>query len=111
MGQTKASTFKGLLTADRLIVTPGQYAVFVAFLNQGDEVIMFEPFFDQYMPSITLNGGVPVFVPLHPQTDGKERPTGKDWVLDFDELRYVFALHKLIAVSLNIEQTSYHAPH
>lgn len=67
---------------------PGQYSVFTAFLEQGDEVIMFEPFFDQYLPSVTLNGGKPVYVPLHPDLSGK-RPNSSDWRIDFDELRYV----------------------
>ncbi|KAF9646775.1 PLP-dependent transferase [Thelephora ganbajun] len=65
----------------------GQYSVFVAFLEHGDEVILFEPFFDQYLPSVTFNGGVPVYVPLHPQTADVSKPTGHDWKIDFDELR------------------------
>lgn len=65
----------------------GQYSVFVAFLEQGDEVILFEPFFDQYLPSVTFNGGVPIYVPLHPRTAGIDKPTGHDWKIDFDELR------------------------
>jgi len=65
----------------------GQYSVFTAFLEQGDEVIMFEPFFDQYLPSVTFNGGKPVYVPLHPPTDVTEHPTSNDWTIDFDELR------------------------
>ncbi|KAI0082568.1 aminotransferase [Panus rudis PR-1116 ss-1] len=64
----------------------GQYSVFVAFLEQGDEVIMFEPFFDQYLPSVTFNGGKPVYVPLHPNLT-KSHITGDDWTLDLDELR------------------------
>ncbi|KAJ3488732.1 hypothetical protein NLI96_g2632 [Meripilus lineatus] len=64
----------------------GQYSVFVAFLEQGDEVIMFEPFFDQYLPSVTFNGGVPVYVPLHPDMT-KPKITSDDWKIDFDELR------------------------
>lgn len=64
----------------------GQYSVFVAFLEQGDEVIMFEPFFDQYLPSVTFNGGVPVYVPLHPdKTEGNI--TSNEWKIDFEELR------------------------
>ncbi|KAI0638307.1 PLP-dependent transferase [Trametes polyzona] len=64
----------------------GQYSVFVAFLEQGDEVIMFEPFFDQYLPSVTFNGGVPVYVPLHPpKHDGAH--SSSEWTIDFDELR------------------------
>jgi len=65
----------------------GQYSVFTAFLEHGDEVIMFEPFFDQYLPSVTFNGGKPVYVPLHPPTKG-DKPTSDQWTIDFDELRH-----------------------
>ncbi|CAL1701426.1 unnamed protein product [Somion occarium] len=64
----------------------GQYSVFVAFLEDGDEVIMFEPFFDQYLPSVTFNGGKPVYVPLHPK-QSKEKISSNDWTIDFEELR------------------------
>lgn len=67
----------------------GQYSVFTAFLEEGDEVIMFEPFFDQYLPSVTFNGGKPVYVPLHPPAHSKTNTTSDDWKIDFDELRYV----------------------
>ena len=67
----------------------GEYAALVAFLEPGDEAILFEPFFDQYLPSVTFNGGVPVYVPLHPQTTGVDKPTGHDWKIDFKELRFV----------------------
>ena len=60
--------------------------MFVAFLQEGDEVIMFEPFFDQYLPSVTFNGGKPVYVPLHPDTS-KSKITSDEWTIDFDELR------------------------
>ena len=49
---------------------------------------MFEPFFDQYLATVVFNGGVPVYVPLHPDRS-KAKPTGEDWKIDFDELRYV----------------------
>ncbi|KAH8988583.1 PLP-dependent transferase [Lactarius akahatsu] len=65
----------------------GQYSVFVAFLEHGDEVIMFEPFFDQYLPSVTFNGGKPVYVPLHPPSRDITKPTSNDWTIDFEELR------------------------
>jgi len=64
----------------------GQYSVFVAFLERGDQVIMFEPFFDQYLPSVTFNGGVPVYVPLHPKTS-KKIMSSNDWTIDLKELR------------------------
>ena len=64
----------------------GQYSVLTAFVNPGDEVIMFEPFFDQYLPSVVFNGGKCVYVPLHPDTkEGKI--TSNDWKIDFEELR------------------------
>ncbi|KIJ37408.1 hypothetical protein M422DRAFT_33742 [Sphaerobolus stellatus SS14] len=65
----------------------GEYAVFTAYLDPEDEVIMFEPFFDQYLASVTFNSGVPVYVPLHPPSHDKKKPTGDDWTIDFDELR------------------------
>ena len=60
--------------------------MFVAFLQEGDEVIMFEPFFDQYLASIVFNGGKPIYVPLHPNST-KAKPTSDDWKVDFEELR------------------------
>jgi kynurenine aminotransferase len=48
---------------------------------------MLEPFFDQYYASVTFQGGKPVYVPLHPPTAEKSRPTSNDWTIDFDELR------------------------
>lgn len=65
--------------------------MFTAFIEPGDEVIMFEPFFDQYLPSVVFQGGTPVYVPLHPTTD-KEWLSSNDWVIDFDELRCVHSL-------------------
>ncbi|KAF7332130.1 Aminotran-1-2 domain-containing protein [Mycena kentingensis (nom. inval.)] len=65
----------------------GQYSVFVAFLEVGDEVILFEPFFDQYLPSITFNGGKPVYVPLHPPKGARKAHTSNEWTIDLEELR------------------------
>ncbi|KAF8165207.1 pyridoxal phosphate-dependent transferase [Crassisporium funariophilum] len=76
----------------------GQYAVFTAFLEQGDEVIMFEPFFDQFLPSVTFNGGKPVYVPLHPPKDSIDKPTSNDWTVDIEELRYVTTLGTIIGL-------------
>ncbi|KAI0669107.1 PLP-dependent transferase [Trametes maxima] len=67
----------------------GLYAAWTAFLEPGDEVIMFEPFFDLYLPAITFNGGQPVYVPLHPTSEPApgQRMGKKTWTIDFDELR------------------------
>ena len=37
-----------------------------ALVNPGDEVILFEPFYDNFTPNITAAGGKPVFVKLKP---------------------------------------------
>lgn len=53
---------------DEITVTPGgTYALYTAFttiLQPGDEVIVFEPAYDSYIPNIEINGGVVVPVPL-----------------------------------------------
>ncbi|KAI0729365.1 PLP-dependent transferase [Fomitopsis betulina] len=77
----------------------GQYSVFTAFLEPGDEVIMFEPFFDQYLPSVAFNGGVPVYVPLHPDMSA-DKPTADDWKIDFAELeRAITSRTKMIIIN------------
>ena len=40
--------------------------VFAALLDPGDEVIVFEPFYDAYLPGIALSQAVARVVPLHP---------------------------------------------
>jgi len=44
--------------------TEALFAAISAVVRNGDEVIVLEPAFDSYVPAITLNGGVPVFVAL-----------------------------------------------
>ncbi len=44
--------------------TEALYCAISAIVNPGDEVILFEPAFDSYLPAIRLNGGVPVFLKL-----------------------------------------------
>jgi len=39
----------------------------LALVRAGDEVIVLEPAYDSYVPSILLAGGTPVFVPLDPR--------------------------------------------
>jgi methionine aminotransferase len=45
--------------------TEACYAAITALVRPGDEVIIFEPAFDCYIPIIELSGGKPVFVELH----------------------------------------------
>ncbi|HEX3926611.1 MAG TPA: aminotransferase class I/II-fold pyridoxal phosphate-dependent enzyme [Gemmatimonadales bacterium] len=46
--------------------TEAAASVFLALLNPGDEVLIFEPFYENYGPDAVLSGAVPVFVPLTP---------------------------------------------
>ena len=51
-----------------ITITPGgTYGIYTAFttvLQPGDEVIVFEPAYDSYIPNIEINGGVAVRIPL-----------------------------------------------
>jgi len=46
-------------------VTEGIYAALFSVVEPGDEVVVFEPFYDCYVPSIRMAGGIPVPVTLH----------------------------------------------
>lgn len=47
--------------------TQAMYTIISSFVNEGDEVVLFEPAFNSYVPAIQSNGGRPVFVQLkHP---------------------------------------------
>ncbi|HEU5053597.1 MAG TPA: methionine aminotransferase [Hanamia sp.] len=54
--------------ATEITITPGAtYAIYTALttvLNPGDEVIVFEPAYDSYVPSIKVNGAKPVLIQL-----------------------------------------------
>ena len=51
-----------------ITITPGAtYAIFTALttvLSPGDEVIVFEPAYDSYVPTIKVNGAAPVLIDL-----------------------------------------------
>ncbi|WP_211329975.1 methionine aminotransferase [Deminuibacter soli] len=51
-----------------ITITPGgTYAIYTALttiLQPGDEVIVFEPSYDSYVPNVKINGGVPVYISL-----------------------------------------------
>lgn len=52
-----------------ITVTPGgTYAIYTALtsiLQPGDEVIIFQPGYDSYIPNVVINGATPVLIPLH----------------------------------------------
>lgn len=45
--------------------TEAIYVVITALINPGDEVIVLEPFYDSYVASIKMAGGIPVPVTMH----------------------------------------------
>jgi methionine aminotransferase len=57
--------------------TEGIHACISAFISPGDEVILFDPAYDSYDPSIRLNGGIPVQINL----------TYPDFSIDWDIVR------------------------
>ena len=61
--------------------TEAMIATLMAVLNAGDEVVVFEPFYENYGPDAILSGAVPRFVKL--------RPPG--WAFDPDELSRAFS--------------------
>ena len=55
--------------ASEITVTAGAtealFSSMLAFLDPGDEVLLFEPFYDSYQANVLLAGAVPVYVTLH----------------------------------------------
>lgn len=45
--------------------TAGLFATFQALVQQGDEVMIFDPSYDSYAPAIVLAGGIPIRIPLN----------------------------------------------
>ena len=65
------------------------YLSLQTLIRPGDEVVLFEPFFDLYVNQIKLAGGTPVYVPLtfEPYDETGETVTGGTWTLDGDKLK------------------------
>lgn len=110
---------------DEIIITSGAtealFDTFNAFLNKGDEVILFEPYYDSYQSDVVLAGGIPKYVTLHKPNfrfdyeelekaisfktkiiviNNPHNPTGK--VFSLEEIQFIASLaikHDLMVVS------------
>lgn len=64
-----------------ITITPGAtigiFSVIQAIIHQGDEVIIFDPSYDSYAPSVQLVGGKAVHIPLH----------APDFSVDWDQVK------------------------
>ena len=60
--------------------TEAMIAAMLAAVDPGDEVIVFEPFYENYGPDCVISGAVPRYVTLRPP----------DWSFDPDDLRAAF---------------------
>ncbi|MGB2815517.1 MAG: aminotransferase class I/II-fold pyridoxal phosphate-dependent enzyme, partial [Dehalococcoidales bacterium] len=58
----------------------GMMASLKAIINPGDEIIIFEPFYENYGPDCLLSGAKPRYIRLSPP----------DWSFDFNELESIF---------------------
>ncbi|RMZ88789.1 hypothetical protein DV736_g4000, partial [Chaetothyriales sp. CBS 134916] len=69
----------------------GMLSAFMGFIEPGDEVIVFEPFFDQYLSNIEMPGGTIRYVPMRPPKDGTTRTSSaSNWTIDWDVLERTF---------------------
>jgi aspartate/methionine/tyrosine aminotransferase len=70
--------------------TEGMIASMLGIINPGDEVVVFEPFYENYGPDAILSGASPRYVKLRPP----------DWSFDPDDLAAAFG-PKTKAIILN----------
>lgn len=71
--------------------TEAMMAAMLAVVNPGDEVVVFEPYYENYGPDALLSGATLKFVPLHPS---------RGFRFDPEELKSAFS-NKTKAVILN----------
>ncbi len=112
------------LNKENITVSPGaSYGIYTALatiLQFGDEVIVLQPCYDSYIPSIQINGGVPVLVNLTENFEvdfnvlknsinhktkaiiinSPHNPSGKVWRKeDFDQLSQLVENTEIIIIS------------
>jgi aminotransferase len=62
--------------------TEGMIAAAMATIDPGEEAVIFDPYYENYMPDAIISGAQPRFVPLYRTDEG--------FVFDRDELRAAF---------------------
>ncbi len=83
--------------------TEAMIATLLAVCNKGDEVVVFEPFYENYAPDSILSGAKPRYVSLHPpkpHPSDSQPNTEPEWTFDPQELREAFQ-HHTKAIILN----------
>ena len=99
----KMKTFNGIETdaAKNVTVTcgstEGMLSALLAIINPGDEVIIFEPFYENYGPDTIISGAKPVYVALQ-ETETEDG--GMRFIYDKNELKNAFSA-KTKAIILN----------
>ena len=68
--------------------TEAMISTLLAVCNAGDEVVIFEPFYENYGPDSVLSGAKPKFVKLRPPKE-----ESGEWTFDEKELRRAFDRH------------------
>jgi aspartate/methionine/tyrosine aminotransferase len=68
--------------------TEAMISTLLAVCNAGDEVVIFEPYYENYGPDSVLSGAKPRFVKLRPPTTDQG-----EWTFDEQELRAAFHKH------------------
>jgi aminotransferase len=68
--------------------TEAMISTLLAVCNAGDEVVIFEPFYENYGPDSVLSGARPRFVKLRPPANDRG-----EWTFDEQELRAAFDQH------------------
>jgi len=125
-------------TATEILITAGAtQGIFTAintFVNKGDEVIILDPSYDSYEPSVLVAGGVPVRISLNDDyspnfnrietalssktkmivINNPHNPTGKIWTLaDFEAFETILEKHQQILILADevYEYISFSHPH
>src|SRR6201985_216442 len=77
------------------VSTKAMMSAMMAIINPGDEIVVFEPYYENYGPDAILSGATPRFVKMKPPADENDV-----WSYDADELAAAFG-PKTKAIILN----------